>query len=135
RERNAGGPACRARRVTSRGVSWQSMPPPSTTAAARWKVVRRRRATALALLILLLAGAVGAAIALADSDKDVREAPRSRATHQSSSGPGPPSATSRPTNIYAHTLAGMLTPITRRARYLVYVPDSQGDGVYVINPT
>jgi DNA-binding beta-propeller fold protein YncE len=28
----------------------------------------------------------------------------------------------------------MLTPITRRARYLVYVPDSQGDGVYVINP-
>jgi YVTN family beta-propeller protein len=28
----------------------------------------------------------------------------------------------------------MLTPATARARYLVYVPDSQGDGVYVINP-
>lgn len=37
-------------------------------------------------------------------------------------------------NIYAHTLPGMLTPVTRRARYLVYVPDSQGSGVYVINP-
>ena len=39
-----------------------------------------------------------------------------------------------PINIYAHTQAGMLTPVTRRARYLVYVPDSQGNGVYVINP-
>jgi DNA-binding beta-propeller fold protein YncE len=38
-------------------------------------------------------------------------------------------------NIYSHTLAGMLTPVTRQVRYLVYVPDSQGDGVYVINPT
>lgn len=28
----------------------------------------------------------------------------------------------------------MLTPVTRQARYLVYAPDSQGDGVYVINP-
>ena len=28
----------------------------------------------------------------------------------------------------------MLTPVTRRARYLVYAPDSQGDGVYVIDP-
>jgi YVTN family beta-propeller protein len=37
-------------------------------------------------------------------------------------------------NIYAHTRAGMLTSVTRRARYLVYVPDSQGNGVYVINP-
>jgi DNA-binding beta-propeller fold protein YncE len=37
-------------------------------------------------------------------------------------------------NLYSHTLAGMLTPVTRRARYLVYAPDSQGHGVYVINP-
>jgi DNA-binding beta-propeller fold protein YncE len=37
-------------------------------------------------------------------------------------------------DIYSHTLAGMLTPVTRRAKYLVYAPDSQGDGVYVINP-
>jgi DNA-binding beta-propeller fold protein YncE len=34
----------------------------------------------------------------------------------------------------AHTLAGMLTPVTRRAQYLIYVPDSAGNGVYVINP-
>jgi YVTN family beta-propeller protein len=37
-------------------------------------------------------------------------------------------------NVYAHTLAGMFSPVTRGARYLVYAPDSQGDGVYVINP-
>jgi YVTN family beta-propeller protein len=41
---------------------------------------------------------------------------------------------STPLNIYGHTLGGMLTRVTRRARYLVYVPDSAGDGVYVINP-
>jgi YVTN family beta-propeller protein len=37
-------------------------------------------------------------------------------------------------NVYAHTLPGMFTPVTRRARYLVYAPDSRGSGVYVINP-
>jgi DNA-binding beta-propeller fold protein YncE len=45
------------------------------------------------------------------------------------------STSAAPVDIYSHTLAGMLTPVTRRAQYLVYVPDSQGDGVYVINPT
>jgi YVTN family beta-propeller protein len=37
-------------------------------------------------------------------------------------------------NVYAHTLPGMLTAVTRRARYLVYAPDSQGAGVHVIDP-
>ena len=37
-------------------------------------------------------------------------------------------------DIYSHTLAGMLAPVARRARYLVYAPDSQGNGVYVIDP-
>ena len=37
-------------------------------------------------------------------------------------------------NVYSHTLAGIVTPVTRRARYLLYAPDSQGDGVYVIDP-
>ena len=37
-------------------------------------------------------------------------------------------------NVYAYTGAGMLAGPARRARYLVYVPDSQGNGVYVINP-
>ena len=40
----------------------------------------------------------------------------------------------RAADIYSHTLAGMLTPVTRRAKYLVYAPDSQGNGVYVIDP-
>ncbi len=30
-------------------------------------------------------------------------------------------------NVHAHTLAGMPTPVTRRACRLVYVPDSRGD--------
>jgi YVTN family beta-propeller protein len=47
----------------------------------------------------------------------------------------PPPAVADPVaNVYAHTRAGMLTPVTRRARYLVYAPDSQGSGVYVIDP-
>jgi DNA-binding beta-propeller fold protein YncE len=37
-------------------------------------------------------------------------------------------------NVYAHTRVGMLSPAARRARYLIYVPDSQGNGVYVIDP-
>jgi DNA-binding beta-propeller fold protein YncE len=37
-------------------------------------------------------------------------------------------------DIYAHTRVGMLSPVARRARYLIYVPDSQGNGVYVIDP-
>jgi YVTN family beta-propeller protein len=40
----------------------------------------------------------------------------------------------RAADIYSHTLTGMLTPVTRKAKYLVYAPDSQGKGVYVINP-
>jgi len=48
--------------------------------------------------------------------------------------PGRVPALAAPVNIYAHTLAGMLTPVSARARYLVYAPDSQGDGVYVIDP-
>jgi DNA-binding beta-propeller fold protein YncE len=87
----------------------------------------------LALLILLLGGAAGAAMALASSDESVREDGPSGAAHRDAAGPQA-AASSGPTNIYAHTLAGMLTPVTRRARYLLYVPDSQGDGVYVINP-
>jgi DNA-binding beta-propeller fold protein YncE len=37
-------------------------------------------------------------------------------------------------NVYSQTRAGMLTAVTRRARYLVYAPDSGGNGVYVIDP-
>jgi YVTN family beta-propeller protein len=44
-------------------------------------------------------------------------------------GTGPSTA-----NIYAHTLAGMMAPVTRRAQSLAYAPDSEGNGVYVIDP-
>jgi DNA-binding beta-propeller fold protein YncE len=72
-------------------------------------------------------------MALASSDESVREDGPSGAANRDTAGPQT-AASGGPANIYAHTLAGMLTPVTRRARYLVYVPDSQGDGVYVINP-
>jgi DNA-binding beta-propeller fold protein YncE len=37
-------------------------------------------------------------------------------------------------DVYANTRAGMFTPVTRLAKPAVYVPDSRGNGVYVINP-
>jgi len=40
-----------------------------------------------------------------------------------------------PTNIYADAGAGMLDSVARRARPLVYVPDSKADSVTVIDPT
>jgi YVTN family beta-propeller protein len=90
--------------------------------------VRRRRLTALAALGALVGGGVGTAIALAGSDNPAKVA------HTGHHRTPPATPNSGPVNIYAHTLAGMLTPVTRRARYLVYAPDSQGNGVYVINP-
>ena len=77
--------------------------------------------------------AVGATIALGDADDLTGRAQpaRSRAARLR---PGTTSGRTSATDIYSHTLAGMLTPVTRRAKYLVYVPDSQGDGVYVIEP-
>ena len=82
------------------------------------------------LLIAVLAAAAGAAVGLSDHGsghgrRDRADTPRAQRHEGRGAGP---------INVYAHDLAGMLTPITRRARYLVYVPDSQGDGVYVINP-
>jgi YVTN family beta-propeller protein len=94
---------------------------------------------AVALLVLC----AGAAIALGDRD-DVgssRPAASTRGSHRGASAPRltRPVARARPpdtgpVDIYSHTRAGMLTAVSRRARYLVYVPDSRGDGVYVINP-
>jgi DNA-binding beta-propeller fold protein YncE len=85
-----------------------------------------------------------AAVARADPDDFAgRTEPGSPAAQRAATAPRRthPVARARPRvhhvpalNLYAHTLTGMLTPLTRRARYLVYVPDSQGDGVSVINP-
>ncbi len=99
--------------------------------AARRRAIRRRRTGAAAILIALVAAAAGAAVGLADRGDDRGHPARPRVqTRRKPTG----ADTSAPTNIYSHTLAGMLTPVTRSARYLVYVPDSQGDGVYVISP-
>src|SRR5438477_3072357 len=99
--------------------------------------MRFRRAGAITLVLALLVACGAAAIAIADPDdfssggKPVAHAASasSRAAHAR----GDPSRSHR-TNIYSHTRPGMLTPVTRRAKYLVYVPDSQGNGVYVIDP-
>jgi YVTN family beta-propeller protein len=120
----------------------------SESAAARRRRLRRRRASAIAVVIALLA-ASGAAIAMGDIDgnssargsgqarsaADDSARDRASALHASAGA----AQQSRPrrnaaTNIYSHTRRGMLAPVTRRARYLVYVPDSQSDGVYVVNP-
>lgn len=99
----------------------------------------RRPAILAALALSLIAACAGAAIALADADDlgggdhaAQREHTRTLAFPHDPR----PRLAQRPQalNIYAHTLPGMLAPVARRARYLVYAPDSQGDGVYVINP-
>jgi YVTN family beta-propeller protein len=107
---------------------------------AKRRQIRRRRAGALVVLAGLVAVAVGAGMAVADPD-DLFGGHRSPNPNASAPRktrhPDSRSSTSAPVavNVYSHDLPGMLTPVTRRARYLVYVPDSQGNGVYVINPT
>src|SRR5437016_333072 len=94
--------------------------------------LRRTGAIALTLALLLTAGA-GAAIAIADPDDFTGGDPPPRVTMGAGHRLRAPILPGVE-NIYAHTLAGMLTPVTRRARYLVYVPDSEGSGVSVIDP-
>jgi YVTN family beta-propeller protein len=104
---------------------------------------RRHPARRIILAVTLVIACSGAAIALADTDGNEQTAAAghgaqgasrsdaSPAHHRRSTGSGQARAT---VNVYAHTMAGMFTPVTRRARYLIYVPDSRGSGVYVINP-
>jgi YVTN family beta-propeller protein len=104
-------------------------------AAARRRQIRRRRVGFLAALAALVAIITVASVggfsgggravtrSIPDPERLGSQAQGSQA-HQRSAA----------LNIYAHTLTGMFTPVTRRARYLVYAPDSDGDGVYVIDP-
>jgi DNA-binding beta-propeller fold protein YncE len=95
---------------------------------------------AVGVLFGLLCGGVVAAMALAHRQGDATSGhSASNPTAGAGAAAEPASASTASgggtsVNIYAHTVAGMLTPVTRRAQYLVYVPDSEGDGVYVINP-
>jgi YVTN family beta-propeller protein len=108
------------------------------TEAAKQKQIRRRRLWALVVISTLAAGVVGAAMAVADPDDFSAggRAPNREATPAAALPANSQLRTgsSAGLNVYSHTLAGMLTPIARRARYLVYVPESAGDGVYVIDP-
>src|SRR5436305_14988984 len=99
--------------------------------------MRLRRTGAIALFLALLAVCGAATIAVADPDdfslggKPIPHAgERESRAHHPRRDPG----WAHQTNIYSHTLPGMLAPVTRHAKYLVYVPDSQGNGVSVIDP-
>jgi YVTN family beta-propeller protein len=103
---------------------------------------RRHPARTIALVAVLVLACVGAAMAVADTDDPSksadRAAPAPTRAHADADGGQPraeaPGGAAR-VNVYSHTLVGMLSPVARRARYLVYAPDSRGSGVYVINPT
>jgi YVTN family beta-propeller protein len=104
------------------------------SSADRGRQLGRRRLGALLAMLVIAAGAVAAGIAVADHESsDVR-------SHGAAIPPGMNALSPQPgvqlpdTNIYSHTLAGMLSPVSRHAQYLVYAPDSQGNGVYVIDP-
>jgi YVTN family beta-propeller protein len=95
---------------------------------------RRRRAWLIAGLLVAAAVGLGAGLSMADGGS------RHAAAHPGARSVAPLAADPRSrgpagtVNVYSHTRVGMLTAVTRRARYLVYVPDSAGAGVYVINP-
>jgi YVTN family beta-propeller protein len=96
----------------------------SQRAAARRRIILRRRLGAALILALAIGGT---AFALSGGGGRKHSPARVTLPHTIQHHHGS-------VNIYSHTLAGMLSPVARRARYLVYAPDSEGDGVYVINP-
>src|SRR5450755_656269 len=129
--------------ATTGRVSWGQMRIFETATARRTR--RRRRTARIAVALMLLLGCarrrrrdrrrrrgrlLGRPTPITKSVPRATEHGRSsRRASERARGRHPPVL-----NIYSHTPAGMLTSVTRRARYLVYVPDSQGNGVYVINP-
>jgi DNA-binding beta-propeller fold protein YncE len=104
---------------------------PTASREHRRRIIRRRRLGALAVVIVVAGGAVAAGLGLASSGGGHSTS----AIHRSPGSKSLPIRLPQPeANIYSHTRAGMLTSVTRRAPYLVYAPDSDGNGVYVINP-
>ncbi len=100
--------------------------------------LRRRPVTAVAVAAVLLLACVGVAMAVTDSDSGGGRPDPPKATtagHPRTVDPAPAhNAHPAAVNVYSHTFPGMLTNVTRRARYLIYAPDSGGSGVYVIDP-
>jgi DNA-binding beta-propeller fold protein YncE len=109
------------------------MPPRANNQGRR--VIFRRRFLALAVVSGLVAAGVVGGMALADPDAFSGGDRVASAPHPPrGSGPLLTAIARTPTNVYSHTMTGMLTAVARRAPYLVYAPDSEGDGVYVIDP-
>ena len=100
--------------------------------------LRRRPITAIALAAVLLLACVGVAMAVTDSDSGGGrpDPPKATTARQPQTVHRTPVHSAHPAavNVYSHTFAGMFTNVTRRARYLIYAPDSGGSGVYVIDP-
>jgi YVTN family beta-propeller protein len=76
----------------------------------------------LALLVAVAAGCGGSPSDRAGDD------PPSPSTQ------GRPAAVKQVTNVYAATKRGMLTPVTRRIPFRIYVPNSESNTVNVIDP-
>jgi DNA-binding beta-propeller fold protein YncE len=99
--------------------------------------LRRRPVAAIALAAVLLLACVGVAMAVTGghSNGDRADPPRTTASGRAQTvHRAHVHRTHTALNVYSHTLPGMLTDVSRRARYLIYAPDSGGSGVYVIDP-
>ncbi len=91
--------------------------------------LRRRVVVGLATL-----GLVGAAVTVvhgAGGDGDGPAVPRHAQAYEA---PAPPRQQARPTAVYAHTGVGQFVPATRGVPYRLYVPESAGRGVDVVDP-
>lgn len=89
--------------------------------------VRRRRA--LIALLALVSAAWVSHVTLAGAEPRQSQAVRAGAVeHSIAPKPSPPAG------IYAHAGIGALTSATRHAPYLLYVPESAGRGVEVLDP-
>ncbi len=98
--------------------------------------MRRRRIGVLVLGVVLAAGAVAGGMAVANHRTFSAQRGRVRlpAVLPALASIPPPLEHLSRVDIYSHTRAGMLAPAARHARFLLYAPDSEGKGVYVIDP-
>jgi len=92
--------------------------------------VRRRRVAGLAAAV---SGAV--LVSCAAARGGAPQAPVAVAVPAAPGASGKaPSRAAAPAAVYAHTGVGMLTPVTSHVPYLLYVPESAGTGVDVVDP-
>ncbi len=107
--------------------------PPSTVPGHMSARVRRRRTVAALSALTLLAVVVSCGrgpVRSAATRTDASVVPQGGAQRLGTGGQAPRG----PAAVYAHTGVGMLAPQTRGVPYLLYVPESAGRGVDVIDP-